>query len=117
MVRPSTDTLRLLLTQRIGIVEESGTFATLQTSKSRKNGLNSSPITMLLQDCPIAFFFRIDCQTQLPVLVGEKIKLRFCFSTSTGSKTSMTRWGTRSATSFYMKSPNGLRHGGGNKTP
>src|ERR1700691_5017778 len=117
MGRPSTDTRRLLSTQRIGIVEESGTFATLQTAKSRKNGPNSSPITTFLQACPIALFLRIECQRQLPAPVGEKTKLHFCSSISTGLRTSTTHWGTRSATSFCKKSPNVLRCGDGNKTP
>ena len=72
---------------------------------------------MILRAYPIERFFRIDLARALAAAVGKNIKSQFCSSTSTGSKTSTTHWGTRSAISSCKKLRSGLRHGGVNRTP
>ena len=73
------------------------------------DALTGLPNRTLLQD-------RLSQGTR-QLLAGERTKLRFCSSISTGSKTSTTRWGTRSATSFCRRLQNGLRDGRVNRTP
>src|ERR1700674_3115046 len=81
-----------------------------------RNRSNSWPITTLLRDSPIELFFKIDWPRHSRLLVGKKTKSRFCSSTSTCSKTSMTRSGTRPVTACCKTLQNDLRHGGVNRT-
>jgi PAS domain S-box-containing protein len=70
-----------------------------------------------LTELPNRALCRIDCHRHSPALAGETTKSRFFSSTSTGSKTSTTHWGTRLATCFCKRWQNGSRDLRVNRTP
>jgi predicted signal transduction protein with EAL and GGDEF domain len=117
MGRFSTDTLRLSSTQKAGIGAESGTFATSQTAKSRRNGSNTWPTTMLLRDCPIGVFYRIDLSKAVAGARRRKEKLALLFLDLDRFKDINDSLGHSVGDLLLQEVANDLRHGRANRTP